>query len=75
MTSKQSKLRIQQLRIRVWIRIATTFVYVSFAVFLAIKHVMVGVLILSVFAAISARTIVKSAEELSKLMDRESEID
>jgi len=75
MTSKQIQLRIQQLKIRVWIRIATAFVYVSFALFLAIKHVMVGVLIFSVFAGISARTIVKSAEELSKLKDRESEID
>jgi membrane protein implicated in regulation of membrane protease activity len=75
MTSKQIQLRIQQLKIRVWIRIATAFVYVSFALFLAIEHVMVGVLIFSVFAGISARTIVKSAEELSKLKDRESEID
>jgi hypothetical protein len=71
MISKQSQLRIRQLRIRVWAHIVIAFVDVSFVSFLAIKHVMVGVVILIVFAAISARIIVKSAEELSRLNEHE----
>lgn len=71
MISKQSQLRTRQLRIRVWVHIVIAFVYVSFAVFLAIKHVIVGVLIFVLFTVISARIIVKSAEELSRLDEHE----
>lgn len=49
----------------------SAFVFVSFALFLAIKHVMVGVLILVVFTAVDGRIIVKSAEELGRLNEHE----
>lgn len=71
MTTKQIQLRIEQLRIRAWFHIVSSVVYVSGALFFALKHVIVGVLLFIAFTALSGRIIVKSAEELSRLNEQE----
>jgi hypothetical protein len=75
MTSKQAQLRIQQLNIRTWFHIVTSVIYVSGALFCAVNRIIIGALLFIAFTAFSVRIVVKSAEELSKLKDQESEID
>jgi hypothetical protein len=55
--------------------IVAAAIFISIALVFAAKQDLVVALPFFVLAAISARTIVKSAEELSRLKDQESEID
>jgi hypothetical protein len=75
MTLDQSEARTQKLRIRAWLSIVAAAIFTSIALVFATKQDPVVALPFIVLAAISARTIVKSAEELSRLKDQESEID
>lgn len=74
MISKQSQLRIKQLRVRAWFHIVTAVVYVSGALFCAIKDIIVGVVLFIVFTVVSIRIVVKSAEELSRLNEDDPNI-
>jgi len=74
MTSKQLQLRIQQLKIRIWFHIAASVIYVSGALFCAVHHIIVGVLLFVAFAAVSVRIVAKGAAELSQLKDHESDV-
>jgi hypothetical protein len=65
-----SELRIQKLRIRVWLRAAFCILYISAAMFCAFKHSLdslVGATLLVVFAAINGIVIRKSVKDLSLL--------
>jgi hypothetical protein len=69
-----SELRIQKLRIRIWLRVAFCILYISAALFCAFIHSLdslVGAILLVVFGAINGIVIRKSVKELSLLRDNE----
>jgi hypothetical protein len=67
-----SELRIQKLRIRIWLRVAFCTLYISAALFCAFIHTLdslVGAILLVAFAVINGIVIRKSVKELSLLRD------
>ena len=74
MAHTASELRIQRLRIRIWLRVASCILYVSAAIFCAFIHTLdslVGAILLIAFAVINIIVIRRSVEELSQLRDYE----
>ena len=62
MTSNESELRIQKLRIRTWCHIVLAAIYVSGALFFAIKQIVIGAILLVGFTAMSAVIVTRSVE-------------
>jgi 4-hydroxybenzoate polyprenyltransferase len=74
MAHTASELRIQKLRIRIWLRVAFCVLYVSAAIFCVFIHTLdslVGAILLVAFAVINVIIIRRSIEELSRLRDNE----
>jgi hypothetical protein len=71
MAHTASELRIQRLRIRKWMHVVFCVLYVSAALFCAITQILVGAILLVVFAAVSGIVVRRSVEELSRLRDNE----
>ena len=71
MAHTASEIRIQSLRIRKWMHVIFCVLYVSAAVFCAIKQILVGVILLVVFAVVSGIVVRRSIAELSRLSDNE----
>jgi len=74
MAPNASELKIQSLRIRIWLRVAFCILYVAAALFCAFIHSLeslIGAILLVAFAAINGIVIRRSKEELSRLRDNE----
>jgi hypothetical protein len=74
MAHTASELRIQRLRIRIWLRVAFCVLYISAALFCVYIHTLdslVGAILLVGFAVINVIVIRRSVEELSRLRDNE----
>lgn len=69
MAHTASEIRIQSLRIHKWMHVVFCVLYVSAAVFCAIKQILVGVILLVVFAVVSGIVVRRSIAELSRLRD------
>lgn len=67
MTLTESQFRIQRLRIRLWCHIVLAALFASSALFFAVKHSLIGAMLLVGFTVLSGAIIMRSVQELSRL--------